>query len=110
MLLFGGLNEEGRFVSGLMALNLSSYKWITCPTEGDDPGRVINSAWVTIIHPERANKKSFNLFKNPTDLKYRSFSRLKHEGVYIFGGKKHDGFSSNNLHVLRVGIRPLQWF
>jgi hypothetical protein len=29
--------------------------------------------------------------------------------VYFFGGKKEDGFSSNQIHVLRVGCKPLQW-
>eukprot|EP00350_Pseudokeronopsis_sp_OXSARD2_P009522 CAMPEP_0170563394 /NCGR_PEP_ID=MMETSP0211-20121228/66284_1 /TAXON_ID=311385 /ORGANISM="Pseudokeronopsis sp., Strain OXSARD2" /LENGTH=181 /DNA_ID=CAMNT_0010881561 /DNA_START=1186 /DNA_END=1731 /DNA_ORIENTATION=- len=42
-------------------------------------------------------------------MKYKQLSRIKHEGVYFFGGRKPDGFSTNELFVLRVGIKPLQW-
>jgi hypothetical protein len=62
-----------------------------------------------VIHPDRASKKSFSLFKNPSDMKYKQHSRIRHEGVYFFGGKRPDGFSTNNLHILRVGVKPLQW-
>lgn len=110
MLLFGGQNEEGHFQSGLLALNLATFKWMTVQAEGEDPGKVIHSKCVVVIHPERNSKKGFNLFKNPADMKYKQTSKVKHEGVYFFGGKKEDGFSSNQLHILRVGIKPLQWF
>eukprot|EP00347_Sterkiella_histriomuscorum_P018240 403346262 len=110
MLLFGGQNEEGQFEGGLLALNLGTFKWMPCPVEGEDPGKLIHQTCVVVVHPERAQKKSFSLFKNPSDMKYRQFSRIAHEGVYFFGGKRPDGFSSNQLHVLRVGCKPLQWF
>ena len=110
MLLYGGQNEEGGFESGLLALNLGTFKWMPCPTTGEDPGKLIHQTCCSVIHPERSSKKSFSLFKNPSDMKYRQFSRIKHEGVYYFGGKRPDGFSTNQLHILRVGIKPLQWF
>lgn len=81
-----------------------------CPTEGEDPGKLIHLTCCSVIHSDRASKKSFSLFKNPSDMKYRQFSRIKHEGIYFFGGKRPDGFSSNNLHILRVGQKPLSWF
>ena len=110
MLLYGGLNEEGTFESGLLALNLGTFKWMPCPTQGDEPGPLIYQACCSVIHPDRASKKSFSLFKNPSDMKYTQFSRVKHEGVYFFGGRRKDGFATNTLHVLRVGRKPLEWF
>ena len=97
-------------MSGLLGLNLQTFKWVPLSVEGDDPGKIIHGQCCVVIHPERANKKTFSLFKNPSEMKYKQFSRIKHEGVYFFGGRREDGFSSNNLHILRVGIRPLQWF
>ena len=41
MILYGGQNEEGHFESGLLALNLGTFKWMPCPTEGEDPGKLI---------------------------------------------------------------------
>jgi len=110
MLLYGGQNEEGEFLNGLLALSLGTYKWMPCPTEGDEPGKLMLQGCCAVIHSERASKKGFSLFKNPPDMKYRQFSRIKQEGVYFFGGRRPDGFSTNKLHVLKVGVKPLQWF
>ena len=42
MLLYGGQNEEGQFESGLLILNLGTFKWMPCLTEGDEPGKLMH--------------------------------------------------------------------
>jgi len=71
MVLYGGLNEEGMFESGLLALNLGTFKWIPCTTEGEEPGKLVHQTCCSVVHPDRITKKSFSLFKNPSDMKYK---------------------------------------
>lgn len=71
---------------------MSDYKWINCPiVEKPGPGPLTHFPMVSVIHPDRAIKKSFDLFRNPADMKYRNYSKIKVEGVYIFGGRTPDG-------------------
>ena len=110
MLMYGGVNEEGKGITDIYALNLNDFKWLACPiAEGEGPGPLTHFSMTTVIHPDRANKKQFSLFKNPAEMKYKAFSKLKMEGVFVFGGRKPNGFASDKLWVLQVGQKPLQW-
>jgi len=65
MLVYGGINEEGEHMDELLALNLGTFKWMPCPVEGENPGKLAHMTCCTVVHPERASKKTFTLFKNP---------------------------------------------
>ncbi len=36
-------------------------------------------------------------------------NRIKDRGIYIFGGKRKDNSLSNDLYVLKLGKKPLEW-
>lgn len=101
MLMYGGVDEHGKGITDIFALNLNDFKWLPCPVaEGEGPGPLTHLTMTTVIHPDRANKKQFSLFKNPAEMKYKANSKLKLEGVFVFGGRKPNGFASNQLWVL----------
>ena len=57
MIMYGGVDEEGDYAKGLLALNLGTFKWMPIPTEGPDPGKFAHGGCVSVIHQERQNKK-----------------------------------------------------
>ena len=48
----------------------------------------------------------YNFYYPPEDYQKTSIKRIKHEGIYIFGGVNEKKIYMNDLHIIRIGHKP----
>ena len=108
----GGINSNGRYLRDLMNLNIETSKWSICSCDGLNANSE-NIAFHTMIPIFRnENRNIYDLYK-AFDLDYKTkvntFSKIKEEGIYVFGGKDDQNNIFNRLRVLKLGCYPLKW-
>lgn len=111
MILFGGITESGSFADDINVLDMTTFRWTKIYAKGSRPGPIAFMASCLVIQPERKriNDENFDIYKLPDVSTKSSFKKLKLEGLYIFGGLNKDYKPLDELRVLRLGKKPLDW-
>lgn len=58
------------------------------------------------------NDQKFNIYKFPEQNginKRTNNTRIREKGIYIFGGKSKYSEQNNNLRVIKIGKKPLEF-
>ena len=115
MLIHGGINEDGKVLNDTYLLSLSQLKWHKCiiekniySTSSNSP-KLYGHACSLVIPLFYLINPKFSIYSFPENdtLKKKT---TKEKGLYIFGGKtKEDGGLSNQLWILLMGRKPLEW-
>ena len=119
LIIMGGIDEYGDILNDVFYINLNNIesnkeRWNELILLSRNSGPFIygHSSSLVIEKDIIKNSKS-NVYSFPEEDKfYRSKSRIKIRGLYIFGGKKKiEGATglSNDLYVLILGKKPCQW-
>ena len=83
------------------------YRWLKLHAENQGLPATAYHTCNLVLDPERYNLvKLITIFSSP-DVKLHDH-KVKYEGIYYFGGKNELG-ASNDLYILSVGRRPLEW-
>jgi len=110
LFIYGGINSNGRYLNDLMNLNLETAKWSICSSEGQIAEPIAFHTMIPIFRNE--NRNIYDLYK-AFDLDYKSkvnnFSKIKEEGIYVFGGKDDQNNIYHKLRVLKLGCYPMRW-
>ena len=112
MLIHGGLGENGEILGDCALLSFNPLKWNYCSINPYSPHPcVYGHSSAVVVQKDILNNHRFSIYKYPEyGLNKLSVSRLKERGLYVFGGKtKEEGGLSNELWILILGKRPLEW-
>ena len=113
MLIHGGIDEDNEILDDTYLLNLNQLKWASPSLSPYGPApKVFGHSSCLVIPHSILNNNKFNIYRYP-DLDYYNKNPKKKKierGLYVFGGKtkETDGLT-NNLWILLLGQRPLQW-
>ena len=112
MFIHGGIDEDGTFLNDCYLLNLNPLKWVTCQINEETRPPVLAYHKCCLVLPEemKINPK-MNIYKYPDiSVKRLTMDNIKERGIYVFGGKHSaDGKALDDLYILRIGRRPLEW-
>jgi hypothetical protein len=110
MLIHGGISEYGEFLADCYMLDLISYVWTRLEPKGSGykPIGVAHHSSSFVITSDKRQHSQFHIFKYP-DMPRMNTNKIKHEGIYIFGGIDKDGNCNNEIRIIKVGKRPLEW-
>jgi hypothetical protein len=114
MLIHGGIAEDNEILDDCYLLNLQQLTWMSPSISSYSPSpRVYGHTSCLVVPYNVLNNNKFNIYRYP-DLDYYNNKNSKknriERGLYIFGGKtkETDGLT-NNLWILSLGKKPLQW-
>ena len=114
MLIHGGIGENNEILDDCYLLNLQNLNWVSPAISSYGPApKVFGHASCLVIPYNILNNSKFNIYRYP-DLDYYNNKNSKkskiERGLYVFGGKtkETDGLT-NNLWILLLGKKPLQW-
>ena len=114
MLIHGGITKEKEILNDTHILNFTPLKWTMASINYLTPGpKLFGHSSCTVIPNAVVTNHKFNIYKYPDSEALKNLindSRVKEKGIYIFGGKnKENGGISNQLWILILGQKPLQW-
>ena len=112
MLIHGGVGDNNEILSDIYLLNFSPLKWSSCSVNPYSPAPAVYGHSSALVVPrEIATNHRFSIYKYPDLGINKGFnSKIKERGLYIFGGKsKEEGGLSNELWILLLGRKPLEW-
>ena len=113
MFVHGGIGEENKYLDDQYILNYKPLRWNELDINSKIKVPPLAHHCCCLVIPEliKFNSK-FNIYNVP-ELGGRigmTINNIKEIGIYIFGGiSSHDGPINNNLYVLRIGRKPLEW-
>ena len=111
-MIHGGINDNNEILNDVYLLNLNPLKWNVVSISPYTPGpKLYGHASSLVIPRDTVQNQRFTIYKYPdTDNKKINQSKIKERGLYIFGGKsKEDGGITNQLWILIMGQKPLEW-
>ena len=110
MLIHGGINESGKVLNDTHLLSINQLKWHKCSiNKYCQWPKLFGHACSLVIPIANLYNPKFNIysFQENENLKKKS---IKEKGLFIFGGKtKEDGGLSNQLWILTIGKKLLDW-
>lgn len=127
LLIHGGFNEDNQVLNDCHILSMSPYKWNTTTISDSTPTPALAGHACCLVVPsdlrynarmniykypdigfgKLASNKVTHIFKKKY-FKY-NFYQIKEKGWYIFGGIDGEGHYTNELWILRLGKKPLEW-
>ncbi len=107
MIIQGGLNDEGSFLNDTYIFNYIQLKWLelTIDDSLEFPYAAYHAACF-ILPKELKNTTKLSIYKLPDN--YRR-SLEAYYGLLIFGGKNRYNKETNELWLLKIGMKPLEW-
>lgn len=109
MLVHGGINHKSKMLDDIYVLNLKTKAWSEISLSTMLPNKVSHHKSCQVVHPYVLEKGSLDLFSCNISLKKLQGSKIKQMGIYVFGGLNELGYTTNELWILRIGIRILSW-
>jgi len=110
MFIHGGIGSYEKVLSDTLVFDLPSRRWGILEIEGKSPPALAFHSVELVIQPEKMNEANLNLFNVPeAPLQFRGSSKLKIEGIYIFGGMDGDRNYTNDLRIILIGKKTLKW-
>ena len=138
MFIQGGISEEGELLNDCYLLNFNPLKWLYVEYTIfgynkdskimdysqmkkneqkkydlllDKISLAYHSACL-VVPLSIQNDKKFNIYKFPEQNginKRTNNTRIREKGIYIFGGKSKYSEQNNNLRVIKIGRKPLEF-
>ena len=115
MLIYGGINNNGKLLNDVTYLNLETQKWNLCEVEPsilNEEGLSFHSMCAVF----KADIKASSPYNTPEYMEsfkkgilISSQRNVKEEGLYVFGGKNKNNEANNKLKVLKLWKKPLAW-
>ena len=109
MLIHGGITDEGRILDDTHLFNLHTSTWTKCIIEKIcDKPKLWGHACCLVIPGQILYNPKFNIYSFP---EYDTVKKknIKKKGLFVFGGKSHEDGLSNQLWILIMGKKPLEW-
>ena len=110
MFIHGGINENGKILNDSYILNINKLKWYKCIMDKNClwPKLYGHACSLVIPFSNLCNPK-FNIYSYPQSENNKK-KLIKEKGLFVFGGKsKEEGGLSNQLWILIIGKKPLEW-
>ena len=110
MLIHGGINEEGKVLDDTVLLNMHTLTWSNCSIKKicQHP-KLWGHACCLVIPGQILYNPKFNIYSFP-EFETSKKKSIKKKGLFVFGGKSsEDGGLSNQLWILNMGKKPLDW-
>ena len=110
MLIHGGINEEGKVLDDTVLLNMHTLTWSNCAINKicQHP-KLWGHACCLVIPGQILYNPKFNIYSFP-EFETSKKKSIKKKGLFVFGGKSsEDGGLSNQLWILNMGKKPLDW-
>ena len=111
IIVHGGINEDGKVLNDTFIISLSPFKTLSAKVSYEYPGPYLYGHCEALAVPKDiATNPRTNIYKLP-DIQFgkRVNLKLKEKGLYVFGGKDEKGVIRNDLYLLTIGTRPLNW-
>ena len=110
MLIHGGISDEGRVFDDTCLFNIHTLTWTRCIIDKIcHRPRLWAHACSLVIPRNILFNPKFNLYLFP-EFDTVKKKNIKKKGLFVFGGKSHeDGGLSNQLWILIMGKKPLEW-
>ena len=110
MFVHGGINEKGEYLNDCYLLNYQPLVWkilrikksrIATPT-------LAYHCCCLVLPRDLKEDRTFTIYKRIALEKLKSLN-IKEFGIYIFGGKISETQLNQNLYVLKIGGKNLEW-
>ena len=110
MLIHGGINENGKILNDSFILNINKLKWYKCIIDKNSLWpKLYGHACSLVIPFSYLYNPKFNIYSYPQNENNKK-KLIKEKGLFLFGGKsKEEGGLSNQLWILILGKKPLEW-
>ena len=110
MLIHGGINDEGKVLDDAYLFNLHTFTWNKCIINKiNTHPKLWGHACCLVIPGQILYNPKFNIYTFP-ELDTVKKKNIKKKGLFVFGGKSsEDGGLSNQLWILIMGKKPLDW-
>ena len=116
MIIYGGISQSNKYLSDVMLFDLKSLKWyeVSISNQKEDNGIAFHSS-AMVIPKAILENLAFHIYHFPDDFNFKNKkNKIKHEGIYIFGGIEYDSQTGsysycNEIKILKLGNRPLSW-
>ena len=114
MIIHGGISDNNDILNDVFILNFNPIKWNVVSINPFTPGPKLYGHSSSLVIPrDVVNNQRFTIYKYPDADNNKNKiqnNKLKERGLYIFGGKsKDEGGITNNLWILIMGKKPLEW-
>ena len=110
MMVHGGIDEFDNYLGDEHLLDLQSLIWYPLESRGTRPGQLAYHTVELVAAPDKLNHINYHFYRTP-DLPVNKnlVKKIKHEGIYLFGGIDQNKVYNSNLYVLKIGKRPCEW-
>ena len=109
MLIHGGINDEGKILEDSYLFNIHTLTWNKCIINKicEQP-KLWGHACCLVIPGQILYNPKFNIYRFP-EIDTVKKKNIKKKGLFVFGGKSNEDGLSNQLWILLMGKKPLEW-
>jgi N-acetylneuraminic acid mutarotase len=110
MFIHGGIEKKSnKYLNDYWFLDLDKMRWMQLDTKGQPPPPLAYHCSTLVLPTEYKLHPNFSVYKFPEVPSRVEHSRSKNEGVFIYGGIDSDNKIRNELRLLKIGKKPLEW-
>jgi hypothetical protein len=112
MVVYGGIDDDENVLDDVWTLDLNfTLKWSNLDIKGPRHKPLAHHCSALILPFEKRNNSQMSIFKFPDFPSGRTTIKgCKIEGIAYFGGIDHEGNINDELRILKVGKKTLEWF
>lgn len=109
MLINGGIDENSNILSDTWLLDYVNLRWVKVEPKGIKPVPLAYHSSCFVMPIEKRDHPQFTAFRTP-DVPQNKLvhAKLKHEGVYLWGGMNEFNTPVDDLYIIKVGKKPLE--
>ena len=109
MLIHGGINVDGKILDDSYLFNMHTLTWNKCIINKicEHP-KLWGHACCLVIPGQILYNPKFSIYSFP-EFDTVKKKNIKKKGLFVFGGKSNEDGLSNQLWILLMGKKPLEW-
>ena len=109
MLIHGGINADGKILDDSYLFNMHTLTWNKCIINKicEHP-KLWGHACCLVIPGQILYNPKFSIYSFP-EFDTVKKKNIKKKGLFVFGGKSNEDGLSNQLWILLMGKKPLEW-
>ena len=109
MLIHGGINVDGKILDDSYLFNMHALTWNKCIINKicEHP-KLWGHACCLVIPGQILYNPKFSIYSFP-EFDTVKKKNIKKKGLFVFGGKSNEDGLSNQLWILLMGKKPLEW-
>ena len=109
MLIHGGINVDGKILDDSYLFNMHTLTWNKCIINKicEHP-KLWGHACCLVIPGQILYNPKFSIYSFP-EIDTVKKKNIKKKGLFVFGGKSNEDGLSNQLWILLMGKKPLEW-